>query len=81
MLFEESHSLPIDNPAFTATMRDRIYGSSIISAGKLYVMTLQAKYNYPQSFWCYDISKDSWAQVTMPEHFAMGRLPSPPFPL
>ena len=75
MLFEESHSLPIDDPAFVATMSDRIYGPSIISGGKLYVMTMQAKYNCAQGFWCYDLSKDKWAPVSMPERFATGQLP------
>lgn len=75
MLFEESHSLPIDDPAFTATMSDRIYGPSILSGGKFYVMALQAKYNCPQGFWCCDLSKDTWSPVSMPERFAAGQVP------
>lgn len=68
-LYENTHSLPLDEPAFVEAGSDRIYEPAAVCGGRIYTMALTAKYKNLQGLWAYDIADDKWSCCSLPEGF------------
>ena len=66
-LYERSHSLPLDEPAYAEGETDRLCNSSVICGGSLYVTAAWAGSDPLKALWRYEIADDKWYLCSLPE--------------
>ena len=73
-LFENTLSLPLEEPGFVQNDHDRLYCSIAACGGKIYATAATAKYKSLQGIWSYDIAEDKWSPCAVPEDLEQGTM-------
>ena len=73
-LFENTLSLPLEEPVFVQNDNDRLYSSIAAGGGKIYTFAASAKYKNLQGIWSYDIAEDKWSPCAVPEELEQGTM-------